>query len=132
MEGLHVMVIEDDILGREGLAAMLQAWGCRLTLAQGAQAACDLYQADQPPDIIISDFRLGDGIDGIHAVRLVCDTAGRQIAACLITGDTDANIKQQAQAAGLPLLYKPVRPAKLRNWLRHAVLPGSERRRTPR
>ena len=132
MQGLHVLVIEDDVLGREGLAAMLTAWGCRLTLAQNAQMACDLLEPDQIPNIIISDFRLSDGMDGIQTVRRVRETAGRQIAACLITGDTDAEVKQQAQAAGLPLLYKPVRPAKLRNLLRHAVLPAGERRGTPR
>ena len=132
IEGLHVMVIEGDVLGRDGLAAELKSWGCRVTLAQGAQMACDLLALDQVPEIIISDFRLEDGTDGIHAVRRVRETAGGQIAACLITGETDAEVKQQARAEGLPLLYKPVRPAKLRNLLRHAALPGGERRRTQR
>ena len=49
------------------------------------------------------------------------EVSGRQIAACLITGDVDAGLRSQAQEAGLALLYKPVRPAKLRNLLRHMV-----------
>jgi hypothetical protein len=46
--------------------------------------------------------------------------AGRAIAAWVISGDTDASVKAQVAAAGLLLLQKPVKPAKLRGVLRHA------------
>jgi len=49
------------------------------------------------------------------------ERAGRPIAACVISGDTDTKVVQQVQAAGLVLLGKPVRPAKLRGLLRHLV-----------
>jgi PAS domain S-box-containing protein len=119
--GLRVLLIEDDALGRVGLASLLTSWGCRVTTAEGAQAACDLYRQDQAPDITISDFRLGGGINGIEALERLSAIAGRRIAACLISGDTDANVRQQAQSAGLTLLQKPVRPAKLRSLMRHLV-----------
>ena len=92
-----------------------------MTEFEGAQAACDWYRQEQEPDLIISDFRLGGGIDGIEAVDLLRIIAGRRILACLISGDTDASVKQQAQAAGLSLLQKPVRPAKLRSLLNHLI-----------
>jgi len=84
-------------------------------VAEGAQAACELYRSDQAPEITLSDFRLGGGINGIEAVQMLSAAAGRRITACLISGDTDANVRQQAQEAGLTLLQKPVRPAKLRS-----------------
>ena len=121
LAGLRVLVIEDDPLGRESLALLLQTWGCQVSLADGAHSACELCRKEESVDVIISDFRLGDGIDGIQAVRRVREVSGRQIAACLITGDVDAGLRSQAQEAGLALLYKPVRPAKLRNLLRHMV-----------
>ncbi len=83
--------------------------------------ACDLCRQREAPDIIVSDFRLGDGVDGVNAVRLVRETIGRPIPACLISGDTNTNARQQAQAAGLTLLNKPVRPAKLASLLRHLL-----------
>jgi len=120
-DGLRVLLIEDDELGRVGLASLLTSWGCRVTTAEGANAARALYRHEQLPDITISDFRLRGGIDGIEAVDLLSAISGRRIVACLISGDTDANLRQQAQAAGLTLLQKPVRPAKLRSLLRHLV-----------
>ena len=120
-DGLRVLLIEDHILGRVGLASLLTSWGCSVTEAEGANAACKLHLGDQTADIIISDFRLGGGINGIEAVDMLSANAGRRIAACLISGDTDANVNQQAQAAGLTLLQKPVRPAKLRSLLRHLI-----------
>jgi hypothetical protein len=41
-----------------------------------------------------------------------------------MSGDVDAALMQAAKAAGLTLLHKPVRPAKLRSLLRHLSLPG--------
>jgi signal transduction histidine kinase/ActR/RegA family two-component response regulator len=117
--GRQVMVIEDDVMGREALAGLLASWGYSVMAVEGAKMAADRLRKDQPPDIIISDFRLGEGIDGIEAVRLLRSLAGQKIAACVISGDTDVQVRQQVEAAGLMLLSKPVRPAKLRSVLRH-------------
>jgi PAS domain S-box-containing protein len=122
---LRVLLIEDDALGRVGLASLLTSWGCNVMVAEGAQEACDLYRQEQALDIVISDFRLGGGINGIEAVAMLSAIAGRRIAACLISGDTAEAIRQQAQAGGLALLHKPVRPAKLRSLLRRLVQASS-------
>jgi CheY-like chemotaxis protein len=121
LDGLHILFIEDDVLGREGLASLLSSWGCRVTTAAGASMACHLYQRDPCVNLIISDFRLGGDVNGIEAIRMVREMAGKPIAACLVTGDTDASVKNQAQEAGLHFLQKPVRPAKLRSLLRHLL-----------
>jgi hypothetical protein len=39
-----------------------------------------------------------------------------------MSGDTDAGLIQAAKDAGLTLLHKPVRPAKLRSFLRRSVI----------
>ncbi len=57
--GLCVLLIEDDELGRTGLASLLRGWGCSMKEADGAQAACESCRQDQTPDLIISDFRVG-------------------------------------------------------------------------
>jgi PAS domain S-box-containing protein len=120
-DGLRVLLIEDDALGRDGLASLLASWGCRVMTADGAQAACDQCQQDHAPDIVISDFRLGGGINGIQAISSLNAVVGRPVAACLISGDTDVNVREQAKVAGLTLLQKPVRPAKLRSLIQHLV-----------
>jgi CheY-like chemotaxis protein len=119
--GLHILVIEDDALGQEGLVSLLESWGCKVSVADDALTACKLLREDQCPTFIISDYRLRDGLTGIDAVGRVRNASGRDIAACLISGDTDATVRQQAKAAGLALLHKPVRPAKLRSLLRNRI-----------
>lgn len=121
--GLRALLIEDDSLCSAGLATLLTSWGFSVVVAEGAQMACDLYRHDEAPDVIISDFRLAGGINGIEGLEMLSAIAGRRIAACMISGDIDASVRQQSQAAGLTLLQKPVRPAKLRNLLRHLVQP---------
>ena len=118
LEGLRILLIEDDVLGMEGLSGLLSSWGCRVTGVEGAISARELYQRDASFNLIISDFRLGGGINGIEAIRMLHQIAGQPIAACLITGDTDASVRSQAQEAGLFFLQKPLSPAKLRSLLR--------------
>jgi signal transduction histidine kinase/ActR/RegA family two-component response regulator len=119
LSGCKVMVIEDDEMGREALAGLLASWGYSVIAVEGAKMAADRLKKDQLPDIIISDLRLGDGINGIEAVRMLRSLADQKIPACVISGDTDGQVRQQVEAAGLILLSKPVRPAKLRSVLRH-------------
>jgi CheY-like chemotaxis protein/two-component sensor histidine kinase len=120
-ERLHVLVIEDDALSRAALDGLLASWGCQVTVAGSVQMACDLLSQVPAPDFIVSDYRLPGVLNGIDAVRLVRQMAGHDIAACVISGDTEVNLRQQTLDAGLVLLRKPVRPAKLRSLLRHFV-----------
>ena len=50
--------------------------------------------------------------------RFLRERSGSAIAACLMSGDTDVALIVRARAAGLTLLHKPVRPAKLRSLIR--------------
>jgi CheY-like chemotaxis protein len=119
LQGLRLLVVEDDDLGRKALTSVLESWGCTVIATDGAQAACQQLQSGQLPDVIVSDYRLRDGSNGIEAIRVLREKAGQPIAACLISGDADTQLRQLAQDAGLVVLQKPVRPAKLRQLLRH-------------
>lgn len=121
LETLEVLLIEDDELGSAALSGLLRSWGCRVSVAGDAQQACQLLNQSRVPEFIVSDYRLPGGENGLDAVRRLREAAGCDIAACIISGDMDAQLGQEALATGLPLLRKPVRPAKLRSILRHYV-----------
>jgi CheY-like chemotaxis protein len=121
LEGLSVLLIEDDDLGSMALKNLLASWGCRVSVAGDAQMALAHLQHSPAPDYIVSDYRLRGIYNGIDAIRLLRESSGQAIAACLISGDTEMDLRQKAQAAGLVLLQKPVPPAKLRNMLRRFV-----------
>lgn len=119
LSGRHIMLIKDDTAGRHAMASLLASWGCTVVVADGPERACELLQATPTPDAVISDYRLRDGTNGIDVVRQLRQAASQPLAACLLSGDTDSHLKQWADDAGLALLHKPVRPAKLRSLLGH-------------
>ena len=58
--------------------------------------------------------------------QLLRQAFGADIAAALLTGDTAPDTIQAIDASGLPVLHKPLKPAKLRAFLSHllATPPG--------
>ncbi|MDP2369395.1 ATP-binding protein [Rhodoferax sp.] len=120
-DGLAVMVVEDDALASEGLTGLLQSWGCEARHADGLEAALALVAGGWRPSVIVSDYRLRDAEHGIETVRRLRLSLGSSVPACLMSGNTDPQLMQAARQAGLTLLHKPVRPAKLRSLLRKLV-----------
>ena len=116
--GLRVFVVEDDLLVREALVSLLASWRVEVLVADSLAMALKIFNRDALPDVILSDYRLGEGGSGIEVIAQLRAAAGRQLPACLISGDADAALLQAAAAASLALLHKPVRPAKLRSLLR--------------
>lgn len=122
LQGVGVLVIEDDAMARDAIEALLVAWGCRVCAALNVEQAVNAVQMGFGPDVIVSDYRLGDVENGLLAIAKLRAVAGRDVPACLMSGDTDGGLMQAAWEAGLILLHKPVRPAKLRALLRRAVM----------
>ena len=115
LANLVVLVIEDDALVRESLVGLIAAWRAVVVAAEGLSAALSYLEAGLVPDLIISDYRLRDGENGIAVLQQLRKRAGRAVPACLISGDTDPALLLAVRQAGLTLLHKPVRPAKLRS-----------------
>ena len=116
--GLHVLVVDDEALVRQSMALLLQGLGCVVRLADTVEDAAALAAAG-PVELVLCDLRLrgGDtGLDAIAAVRRHRPAAQ----AVLITGDIAPDRMQEARAAGIPLLYKPVQLSTLLD-----VLPAS-------
>lgn len=120
-----VAFIEDDEAILEAMAALFEQWG--LELAAGgdvAEVKADLLELGRRPDVILSDYRLRGGRNGIEAIEALRAAYGPDIPAALITGDTAPTTIQAINASGLPLLHKPVKPAKLRAFLTHLLARG--------
>ena len=116
--GMQVLLIEDNDNAREAVKGLLESWGCSVQVASSlAEARTHLSNA-AIPDVILSDFHLGSTENGIQCIQTLREMAGQPIPACLISGDTHDDFLTSVVAADLPLLHKPVRPAKLRNMLR--------------
>jgi signal transduction histidine kinase/CheY-like chemotaxis protein len=114
-----VAIIEDDKAICDAMQLLLESWGYRTLIAfDGDDLLKKLRANGDVPDVIISDLQLGQGRNGVKEVERVRQTLAKTVPALIITGNIGAEYKTQIQAAGLPWLYKPVAPAKLRALLR--------------
>lgn len=113
LDGLDVLVIEDEKDIRAAMRTLLEGWGCHVVAVDSAAAAAVAVAGSKfVPEVVLADYRLpdGDGISLIARLRECCPGA----TAVLISGDIGADMLKAAQAAGNHVLHKPVRPARLR------------------
>jgi CheY-like chemotaxis protein len=85
-----------------------------VTAASDGAALTGLTDHERRPDLIISDYRLADGKDGIEAIERLRSEFGAPIPAFLVSGDTSAERLRAVRTRGYHLLHKPVPPMALR------------------
>jgi two-component system, sensor histidine kinase len=118
---LRVLVIDDDDLVQEAMKRLLETWDCQCHAVESAQEAMS-QDWQQPPQLILSDYRLRNqttGADAIAALQLHWQTP---IPAILLTGDTAKERLREAASSGITLLHKPVSPAQLHQHIVRLVM----------
>jgi CheY-like chemotaxis protein len=110
-----IVVIDNDRLVLEGMSGLIRSWGCDVVAGENASAVLDsLAEHSKRPDMIISDYHLQDGKNGIDAISRLRHALAAPIPAFLMSGDMDAEPLRAARANGYSLLHKPVEPMTLR------------------
>ena len=95
--------------------SLLSSWGHEVIVAGSCNEMLErLASCPTRPDLIICDYRLREGENGIHAISRLQSEYNEDIPAILITGDTAPDRLKEAQASGLLLLHKPVANSVLR------------------
>ena len=113
--GALALVVDDEAAIRAGMATLLTSWDCRPLVARNREEAlAHVKTLGRAPDFIVADFRLGGGDTCLQVIEAVRGACGAQMPAVIVTGDTAPGSLHEAQASGLPVLHKPVMPAKLR------------------
>jgi len=115
LSGLVLLCIdnEPDIL--LGMASLVQPWGCQpLTAADQNEAMAVLQVHGGPPDVMLADYHLDDGRNGIDLMNRIRAHHDVDIPGILITADQSETVRLAARAQGYRVLQKPLRPAALR------------------
>ncbi|MBC2665133.1 PAS-domain containing protein [Novosphingobium flavum] len=113
-DGGLVLIIDNDPAILSGMEALLENWGLDVVVAGGPDEPAALAALEQGPALLIADYHLDDGMTGDEAVALLRARAGRAIPAMVITADRGEETAALLAARALPVLHKPVKPAKLR------------------
>lgn len=112
IRGKRILVVEDDWLVAEGLVSALRAAGAEVSLHHQAHDALN-DPASREADVVISDYMLSGGMNGVSFLNALKLNATRPFRALLVTGDTSPALYQQLAECPWPVLHKPVSLAEL-------------------
>jgi signal transduction histidine kinase/CheY-like chemotaxis protein len=118
----RILIIDDEPEVLLALREQLNDWGYAVRTALNLEQALALVSSDELAlDLILADYRLGDGVTGDQAIDAIRGRIGYDVPALLITGDTAPDRLHQAHLSGFQLLHKPVPPAKLHRAMADAI-----------
>ncbi len=127
LTGLDALCLDNDAAILAGMRTLLSGWGCAVT-ALGDGAALKAWLAagpDRAPDVIVADYHLGHD-NGLDLIALAREAFGRAVPAILLTADRSKDVRLRAEAGGVAVLHKPLKPAALRALLSHLTRAGEE------
>jgi PAS domain S-box-containing protein len=115
LEGVRVMVVDDDVDSREMVAAALARVGAE-TEVMGSAAEAMAQITRRPPHVLVADIAMPgeDGHSLLHRVRGLPRDCGGETPAVAISAHASARHRAEALESGFQAhLAKPVAPAAL-------------------
>jgi PAS domain S-box-containing protein len=115
LQGLRVLVVEDDDDSRSLVGMMLKRQGAEVLFAASSSEALGVM-ATTSFDLLVSDIGMPDedGYELIRKVRALPHEEGRDVPAIALTGYATARDRERAMSAGYQThIPKPVEPSEL-------------------
>ncbi|MDO6445912.1 response regulator [Colwellia sp. 1_MG-2023] len=114
IEGINVLVVDDNPLCLSVIVDLLEQFGCKITTADNAMSALTLIDkamlAEQPFDLVITDWRMPN-MDGIELAHAINENIQQQNlpAVLMVTAFDKSDAISLSQTAGIDgYLEKPV------------------------
>ncbi|WP_426609821.1 hybrid sensor histidine kinase/response regulator [Bradyrhizobium sp. McL0616] len=128
---VSIMVVEDERDVLDVMVQLLRLQGHRVYAGRSAAEVQQIHAeamtaGDAPVDLIIADYRLGDGATGLDAIEDLCAHIGRSVPALIVTGDTSPSRIKDATAGGHRILHKPITGEELYEAIVAACVDGEE------
>jgi signal transduction histidine kinase/ActR/RegA family two-component response regulator len=117
-----VLVCDDEPAVREFVATVLRECGYRVVEAAGGRAALSILHTDEPVDVLVVDFAMPEMTGG--AVARAARAHRPALPTVIITRYADTRMLE-TEAAGIPLLHKPFKPAALATCVAELMQRGS-------
>jgi two-component system CheB/CheR fusion protein len=103
-----ILVVEDDPSVREMLALLLEGEGHHTTTAEDGRKALEFaMQGTIRPDLLVADYNLPKGLNGLQVVAELRETLGYEIPAIILSGDISTDTLREIAQGGHLHLNKP-------------------------
>jgi two-component system CheB/CheR fusion protein len=108
--GHEILIVEDDPEMRELLELLLIEAGHRTAKAADGPGALDLIEhGSAKPDLLLSDYNLPGGMNGVMVATRVREKLGRSIPVVILTGDISTDSMQNISIQHCVRLKKPIK-----------------------
>jgi len=118
----EILIIEDDPEVRDLLDHLLKDEGYRTAVARDGAAAIDLVtQGTMPPDLILTDFNLPNGMDGLQVAAKLREKSRRKTPVIVLTGDISTGTSREIALQNCVKLDKPIKLKELTEVIQQLV-----------
>lgn len=117
-----VAVVDDNTQGLLSMVRLLESWDCRVVAATSVEEVLTkIIDRDICPQLILADYHLAGGRKGTAAIDAINAEIAKAAPAIMISSDSSRPLVDQLEGLGIPLLTKPVDPARLRAAMHHML-----------
>ncbi|KAF1710605.1 hybrid sensor histidine kinase/response regulator [Pseudoxanthomonas kalamensis DSM 18571] len=115
LDGIHVLLVDNDPAALAALRQLLQGWGCTVDAVANGVAAERVLQTHQPA-LWLFDYHLDDGDTGVALYLRLAERHGER-PTLILSADDGGEVRRAVLDTGLSMLQKPVRPLALKSVL---------------
>jgi two-component system CheB/CheR fusion protein len=119
-----ILAVEDDPEVRDLLELFLTGEGYRTATAPDGATALSLVAKGVVPDLILADYNLPNGMDGLAVTAKLREKLGRKIPVIVLTGDISTGALRHIALQNSARLNKPVKLKELMQLIQR-LLPAS-------
>jgi Na+/proline symporter/signal transduction histidine kinase/CheY-like chemotaxis protein len=117
-----VLLIDNDELMLTAMCSQLIDWGCCVLTAYDQQSCQQkLANGEIVPNIIIADYHLDYGNNGVDLVRAMLQAQQWQLPAIICSADPSESVRQHTSDAEFLFLRKPIKSLALKRMMRQLL-----------
>ncbi len=117
-----VLVIDNDPLMLTALATQLSEWGCDVIMAKDkVSVQQELADSSTFPRLIIADYHLEDGMNGVDLVQSLMSEHQEPIPCIICSADPSERVRQHTSDAKFYFMRKPVKALALKRLLKQLL-----------
>ena len=120
LDGLRVLIVDNDPKALAALRALLESWQCRVDAAADGDAAQALLATGADPALWLFDYHLDDGDTGVALQARLAQGFGAR-PTLILSADDSGDVRRVALEHGLGLLPKPAKALALKSMLRRLL-----------